>query len=37
VEYWLGLPIRELGKFMVELAEQIQEENEQAERAAKRR
>jgi hypothetical protein len=37
VEYWLGLPIRELKMFMLELADQLKEENEEADRAARRR
>jgi hypothetical protein len=37
VDYWLGLPIPELLKFLGELADQLQEEQDAAERASKRR
>jgi hypothetical protein len=33
----MELPIKELGSFMLELAEQIEQEQEQADRAAQRR
>ena len=37
VDYWLGLPIPELLKFVAEFVEQVREENEAAEAASKRR
>lgn len=37
VEYWLGLPIYELVKFMLELADQLEKEKAEADREAKRR
>jgi hypothetical protein len=36
VEYWTGLPIVEVVRFMLELAKQIEEENEAVERARRR-
>jgi hypothetical protein len=36
VEYWLELPIWEMFQFMFELADQIREENEAAERQSRR-
>jgi hypothetical protein len=36
VEYWLGLPLPELLKFMLELADQLTEEREAMERARER-
>jgi hypothetical protein len=32
VDYWLGLPIPELLKFLLELAEQVETEREASER-----
>lgn len=37
VDYWLKLPIYELLQFVMALAEQLEEEKEAAESAAKRR
>jgi hypothetical protein len=37
VEYWLSLPIPELLQYMLELANQLESENEAAESAAKGR
>jgi hypothetical protein len=37
VSFWLELPISELLKYMVELADQLEAENEQVERATRRR
>jgi hypothetical protein len=36
VEYWLGLPIHELIKYIYELAEQLRQEAEAAEEATQR-
>jgi plasmid maintenance system antidote protein VapI len=36
VEYWLELPISEMMQWMLELAKQLEEENEQVERARRR-
>jgi hypothetical protein len=36
VDYWIGLPISEMVKYLVELSEQLRRENEQAEEASKR-
>jgi hypothetical protein len=37
VDYWLGLPLPELLKFMLELADQLTEEQAALERAQERR
>lgn len=37
VEYWMELPISELEKYLVELADQLRDEQEAVESAAKRR
>jgi hypothetical protein len=37
VEFWIGLPIDELMKYMLELGDQVQKENQAMERASKRR
>jgi hypothetical protein len=36
VEFWTGLPVDELVKYMRELNDQIREENEEIERARRR-
>jgi hypothetical protein len=37
VDYWMGLPIIDVFYYMLELAEQIEEENKAMEEAARRR
>jgi hypothetical protein len=37
VDYWMGLPISEVLKYLLVLSDQLAEENEAAEQAAKRR
>ena len=37
VDYWLGLPISELLKYLLELVEQLEDEAEMIERASERR
>lgn len=37
VEYWIGLPAKELGNYMIELVDQLEAEKEAMDEASKRR